>query len=204
LFLKNIHRSDKSREKFKTSPDQDIISEYQKKKDPEILGVLFDRYIHLVFGVCMKYLKRKDDARDATMEIFEKLFSDLLEYEIKNFPSWLHTVSKNFCLMQQREKKWEIIAGPESLFTKDMNKIMESDVDLHHNDEKEAELAEMEKALVQLSKDQEQCVRLFYLHNRSYREIAEITGYSLKKVKSHIQNGKRNMKNYLMASRNNK
>jgi RNA polymerase sigma-70 factor (ECF subfamily) len=204
LFLKNIHRSDKSREKFKTSPDQDIISEYRKNMDPEILGVLFDRYIHLVFGVCMKYLKRKDDARDATMEIFENLFGDLLEHEIKNFPSWLHTVSKNFCLMKLREKKWEIIAGPENLFTKDMNKIMESDVDLHHNDEKEAELAEMEKALFQLSKDQEQCVRLFYLHNRSYREVAEITGYSLKKVKSHIQNGKRNMKNYLIASRNNK
>lgn len=204
MFLKNIHRSDKSREKFKTSPDQDIISEYRKNMDPEILGVLFDRYIHLVFGVCMKYLKRKDDARDATMEIFENLFGDLLEHEIKNFPSWLHTVSKNFCLMKLREKKWEIIAGPESLFTKDLNKIMESDVDLHHNDEKEAELAEMEKALFQLSKDQEQCVRLFYLHNRSYREVAEITGYSLKKVKSHIQNGKRNMKNYLMASRNNK
>ncbi len=204
MFLKNIHRSDKSREKFKTSPDQDIISEYRKKKDPEILGALFDRYIHLVFGVCMKYLKRKDDARDATMEIFEKLFSDLLEHKIVNFPSWLHTVSRNFCLMKQRERKWEIIAGPESLFTKDLNKIMESDVDLHHNDEKEAELAEMEKALVQLSEDQEQCVRLFYLHNRSYREVAEITGYSLKKVKSHIQNGKRNMKNYLMASRNNK
>lgn len=204
MFLKNIHRSDKSREKFKTSPDQDIISEYRKNMDPEILGVLFDRYIHLVFGVCMKYLKRKDDARDATMEIFENLFGDLLEHEIKNFPSWLHTVSKNFCLMKLREKKWEIIAGPESLFTKDLNKIMESDVDLHHNDEKEAELAEMEKALFQLSKDQEQCVRLFYLHNRSYREVAEITGYSLKKVKSHIQNGKRNMKNYLIASRNNK
>jgi len=178
--------------------DTDIINRYIKLGDMEMLSHLFDRYIHLVFGVCLKYLKNKEEAKDAAMEIMESLMQKLLQHEISNFPSWLHTVSRNYCLMRIRN-------GKENLFIEiDKRKSeqipVESDDDLHLKIEEEAQLNEMGKAIASLNTEQKQCIHLFYLEKRSYDEIADETGYSLNKVKSHIQNGKRNLRNYLIEN----
>lgn len=155
MFLKIAYRSNKKKDSIEMLSDEKLLSQFRKKQDPEIVGILFNRYIHLVFGICLKYLQNKEKARDASMEIFEKLF----------------------------------------------DKIVESDIDLHHSIEREAELIEMEKALYQLKKEQEQCIRLFYLQRKSYQEVADRTGLSIKQVKSHIQNGKRNLKNIILNTR---
>jgi hypothetical protein len=52
----------------------------------------------------------------------------------------------------------------------------------------------LEKALAGLNEEQRKCVELFYIQDKSYNEIVEITGYSLNNVKSFIQNGKRNLR----------
>jgi len=140
--------------------DTDIISRYKKQGDAEMLAPLFDRYIHLVFGVCMKYLKNKEDAKDAAMEIMESLIDKLLQHEITNFSSWLHTVSRNYCLMIRNRK--------ESLFVeidkrKSEQMPVESDEDLHQKIEKEAQFNEMGKAIVSLNHEQKQCIHLFFL-----------------------------------------
>lgn len=200
MFLKITYRSNKKKDSIDKLSDEKLISQFRKKQDPEIVGILFNRYIHLVFGICLKYFHNKEKARDASMEIFEKLFDDLLKYEIERFPPWLHTVSKNFCLMKQRKKT--SLLFEEAIDKKyEFDKIMESDIDLHHSIEREAELIEMEKALYQLKKEQEQCIRLFYLQRKSYQEVAVRTGLSIKQVKSHIQNGKRNLKNNILNLR---
>ena len=200
MFLKITYRSNKKKDSIDKLSDEELLSQFRKKQDPEIVGILFNRYIHLVFGICLKYLQNKEKARDASMEIFENLFDDLLKYEIERFPPWIHTVSKNFCLMKQREKTRLLF---EKAIDKkyEFDKIVESDIDLHHSIEREAELIEMEKALYQLKKEQEQCIRLFYLQRKSYQEVADRTGLSIKQVKSHIQNGKRNLKNIILNSR---
>ena len=124
------------------------------------------------------------------MNIFEKLLDDLLKHDIHNFKSWLFTYSRNFCLMQLRKKTHEVSMDEIQNYHTD---LMESQEDLHPIDEKENQLQALEKALENLNKEQQECVKLFYIKERTYIEVAEETGYELKKVKSYIQNGKRNL-----------
>ena len=155
-----------------------------------MVGELFKRYTHLTLGLCLKYLKDKQLAEDAVMNIFEKLIEDLKKHEIHNFKSWLFTYSRNFCLMQLRKKSKEISIDEVQNYH---DSLMESQQDLHPIDEKENQLQNLEKALNELKKEQKECVELFYLKEKTYIEVAEETGYELKKVKSYIQNGKRNL-----------
>ncbi len=182
--------------------DKEIIREYRKKQDPDILEPLFESYMHLVFGVCMKYLKNKEDAEDATMEILEKLLDDLIKHEVNNFPAWLHSLSRNYCLMKLRSKKHIFIGENEEAGRKILDNLVESDPDLHLYNEREADLSQLEDALSQLNTEQAQCLNLFYLSGKSYQEVAKETGFSIKQVKSYIQNGKRKLKNKLILINN--
>ena len=174
--------------------DLELISSYKETADKEIIGFLFEKYTHLVFGVCMKYLKDEDEAKDAVMQIFEKLITDLKKHEINQFKGWLHSVSKNYCLMQLRSDKNR--AGKEQELKKEFKSFVESGFEVHLTDvpDKEKQLTLLEEAIKTLKEDQKLCIELFYLREKSYHEIVELTGYSLNNVKSHIQNGKRNIK----------
>lgn len=156
----------------------------------QVLAQLYQRYMDLVYGVCLKYLKETETSRDAVMAIFEELVVKLKKHEVDNFKGWLHTVTKNYCLMQLRT--------PRNLKTKELNTdLMQSGEMLHLEDgimEKEATFNRLQHCLSTLSPEQKQSVELFYLQNKCYNEIADITGYDWNKVRSFIQNGRRNLK----------
>ncbi|MBV6645710.1 MAG: sigma-70 family RNA polymerase sigma factor [Cyclobacteriaceae bacterium] len=153
------------------------------------VGILYDRYLHLVYGVCLKYLGERERSKDATMAVFEKITEALKEQEVQYFKSWLYIVSKNYCLMQLRKSKKELKISEDFVETNLVEHLEDEDANRIDRD-----LTALEKCMKTLKKDQEQCVRLFYLDSKSYVEIEEITSFSLKKVKSHIQNGKRNLR----------
>jgi RNA polymerase sigma factor (sigma-70 family) len=175
--------------------DNELISHYREAGDTLFLGILFKRYSHLVLGLCIKYLKNEDDAKDTVMQIFEKLATDLKKHNIEFFKSWLYTYSKNMCLMELRKKSNKL---KKDIELQENNVLfMDSGEDHHLNtkaEEKESAILQLENALNSLNKEQKQCVILFYYKNKSYNEIVEITGYDANSVKSHIQNGKRNLK----------
>ena len=178
--------------------DGELIGNYCQTGDQRQVTILFDRYTHLVFGVCMKYLKEEDASKDATMQIFEKLFEDLCKQEIIQFKSWLYTVAKNHCLMYLRKQQ---TGRSKQEDYKNSNVInMELSPLSHHEEvaDKEIQLDALEEGIKQLNAEQKKCIELFYLQEKSYQETAEITRYSLGEVKSYIQNGKRNLKNYLI------
>jgi len=168
-----------------TLSDIELIVNYKTSGDKQLVGELFKRYTNFVFSVCMKYLKNSYDSEDATMQIFEKLFTDLQRFEVANFKSWLHVIAKNYCMMKLRKPNREIYT----------DNFVEKDFDLHHEaaNEKEQQLLALEKAIAELPADQKNCVELFYINQKSYKEITEQTGYDYNKVKSYIQNGKRNL-----------
>ena len=173
--------------------DLRLIALYKESNDLSLIGILFKRYKHLVYGVAMKYLKDPDECQDVVMQIFEKLITDLKKHNISHFKAWLHAVAKNHCLMVLRQKKsrgYESVdAGETSLEVVEMNLLW------HPEDiEKEARLQLLEAAIPQLNNEQKKCIELFYLREKSYSEVAAITGYSMLQVKSYIQNGKRNLK----------
>ncbi len=173
--------------------DEELVNLYKQESDNQYLGILFKRYSHLVFGVCLKYLKDEDDSKDAAMQVFEKLFIELKKHQIQHFKAWLHTVTKYHCLMILRSSNKES-SGHEA-------HIMEIEAFKHQvqgNDEEslenEMKLQHMESSISELEPSQQTCIRLFYLEGKSYQQVAHITGYSLKQVKSYLQNGKRNLK----------
>ena len=155
----------------------------------KVLATLFQRYMDLLYGVCLKYLKEPETAKDAVMQIFEELVQKLHKHEVENFKSWLYTLAKNHCLMQLRT--------PKNLKTTEFNPDgMHLEEELHLNgvEWKEEQFQRMEKCLQTLSAEQKITVELFYLQNKCYKEIAEITGLEWSKVRSYIQNGRRNLK----------
>jgi len=170
-------------------PDVELIARYKDTDDVSIVGILYDRYMTLVYGVCMKYLKDREESRDAVMQIFEKLISSLKEHEITHFKSWLYTTSRNHCLMALRARKRQIPAEIEAEF-------MENGALLHLDDgpNVEVDLVKLEHCIDRLVAEQKACVEMFYLQQKCYKEIVTVTGFDDKKVKSYIQNGKRNLK----------
>ena len=170
--------------------DRELLDKYQKAHDLSILGILFDRYMHLVYGVCLIYFKERERSQDAVMEIFELLINKLKEHKVENFKSWLYVTSKNHCLMQLRRTNPEIRLEDSSF------QLVESEDPMHHDNEVELEsdLIKLETCISKLKEDQKDCVSLFFLKKKSYAEIEEKTGHPIKKVKSFIQNGKRNLK----------
>ncbi|MBX2960936.1 MAG: sigma-70 family RNA polymerase sigma factor [Cyclobacteriaceae bacterium] len=169
--------------------DQELIQLYRTSGEMEVLGYLYTRYTSLVYGVCLKYLKDRYEAKDAVMNVFEKLIQLLQEHEVKHFKSWLYVTTRNHCLMHLRANK--------NKHTEELSPfIMESDGPEHHEDatEMEANLIKLERCIEKLADEQQWCVRLFYLHQKCYQEIETETGFTPNKVKSYIQNGKRNLK----------
>ncbi len=180
--------------------DPELITRYKQTGDNNCVGVLFQRYTHLIFGVCMKYLKNEDDSQDASMQIFEKLLVDLRKHEVQQFKAWLHMVCKNFCLMHLRSQATKTKHDKE--IQRDMTVVMENGYNLHLTAEqtKEIQLTYMEECMKGLNEEQRLCVELFYLQEKSYNEVAAMTSFSMNNVKSHIQNGKRNLKNCIESS----
>lgn len=175
------------------SDDHVLLEEYRTSGDLKILGVLYGRYMHLVYGVCLKYLQNRENAGDAVMQIFEKLITDLRQHEIKNFRSWLFVLAKNFCLMQIRAGKSKDRRLDE--WFRDQEESVEFSPELHPIDEEGMEgNSALNECMEQLKPEQKECIQLFYYQNWSYRQIAEILHIEEKKVKSHLQNAKRNLK----------
>jgi len=170
--------------------DQELIKRYKKKREQKHLAELFTRYSHLIMGVCMKYLKDEEAAKDGVMNLYESLSEKLLKSEIKNTGAWLYVVTKNYCIGELRK---------QTHLDKEQNKLVEHmEFELQERPSSkymlEDQLQALEKCIEELNELQSQCVRLFYLKKKSYHEITNLTGYNIKNVKSYLQNGKRNLK----------
>lgn len=177
--------------KYNHYTDNELINNFLETNNNEFVGALYERYGHLVLGLCIKYMKNKDEAKDLVIQIFSGLLTDLKKHKIQFFKSWLYVYSKNSCLMELRKRQREL---KKELDLQDNVHLIMDFSSPDHLKEKEQQISTMESALEKLNKEQKICIELFYLKNKSYVEIMEITGYSNNDVKSYIQNGKRNLK----------
>ncbi len=185
--------------KPRPTTDAEFVAAYKATGNLDVLGELYERHMDLVYAVCFNYLRDEADSQDAVMQLFEQLVVDLRQHEVTNVKSWLHTVARNHCLMHLRRQK-----------TRVQQELTETHLNGHegllvwppaaHTPEHEAQLdldrhlGALPHALEQLPAPQQRCLDLFYLQQKSYAEVASLTGYDLKQVKSHLQNGRRNLK----------
>ena len=169
--------------------DQQLLANFNKDHDNKWLGILLQRYTLLLLGVCMKYLKNEELAKDSVQHIFLKVITELHKYKVDYFKSWIYMVAKNHCLMQLRDKP-----GRKTIEISDRIIPPDEEIDKQKLLENEKVFDMMTIALQELNEEQQQCVTLFYLQKKSYTEISGLTGFNMMQVKSHIQNGKRNLK----------
>lgn len=169
--------------------DSALLNNFYQDNNNEWLGILLQRYTLLLLGVCMKYLKNEEEAKDAVQQVFEKVITEMHKYKVAYFKSWIYMVAKNYCLMRLRDKgKYTAEINDRILATQDVP------VELNSHLERDRQLNNVHNALTQLNTEQQQCLTLFYLEKKTYQEITEQTQFTLMQVKSHIQNGKRNLK----------
>ena len=186
MFLKSKNSTDHT--------DAELILQYKKRNDPDVLGQLYSRYVVLVYGLCLKYLKNREVAKDAVMQIFELLSVELHRHDVRNFKSWLYVFSKNHCLMEIR--KQTSLRKKEISWLENEGKFMEYAEEIHLIDgETDKDINDaLQDCISRLKEEQRQCLQLFYYEDKSYREIVGATKLEEKKVKSLLQNGKRNLK----------
>lgn len=175
------------KDKYTHITDNELLHFFYAEKDNKWIGILLQRYTLLLLGTCMKYLKNEEEAKDSVQQIFLKAITELNKYEVTYFKSWIYMIAKNHCLMKLRDKNIFVEATENQQLP-----LEETDIDELNN--KENILTHIEYAINELNEEQKTCVTLFYLKKKSYQEIANITGFNLLQVKSHIQNGKRNLK----------
>ena len=173
-----------------TTTDEQLLHEYKQSGELQYLGDLYARYMQLVYGVCLKYLKQPENAQDSVIAIYEELLVKLQKHEVDNFKGWLYTLSKNHCLMRLRDRQGKTTAELNDRVSTKAG----DETDWVAFSENEHTLELMESALAELNPEQRQCVTLFYLQKKSYQEISIQTGFTLMQVKSYIQNGKRNLR----------
>lgn len=179
-------------ELLSTYSDEQLIVLYQQKNDAVYIGELFKRYSILVYGLSYKYMRNEIDAQESVSEIFEHLLLKLKTQEVSFFKSWLYSLSKNRLLRKiEKNKSLEFIE-----LENNSEKFMENDTSTYLNSvEEKSEL--LQKAISNLTEEQRTCIELFYYQQKTYLEVASITSYDLNKVKSAIQNGKRNLKIFM-------
>ena len=177
------------RESIESASDETLLRAYTHGGDMDCFGMLYKRYIPLVYGLCLKYLKSPESAEDAVMQLFEDLSDNVKLHDITNFRSWLYRVAQNHCLQILRSKKM--------IFTTDwQSQSVDSAefLDLLSENGEETQLKALHHCMEHLPEAQRICIQEFFLAEKSYADISEEKGYELKGVKSHIQNGKRNLK----------
>ncbi|GAB4030833.1 RNA polymerase sigma factor [Spirosoma jeollabukense] len=189
MFLKRFRKP-------KPTTDLEYVAAYRATGDLAVLGELYERHMELIYAVCYNYLRDEDEAKDAVMHLFEQLVTDLLRHDVQQFGAWLHSVARNYCLMQLRKnqahpKTTLVTNGVDETDDESRNRLL---IDETTDSDLEEDLSRMESCLQTLPPEQQTCLTLFYLERKTYTEVAEITGYDLKQVKSYLQNGRRNLK----------
>ncbi|MEM9260131.1 MAG: sigma-70 family RNA polymerase sigma factor [Bacteroidota bacterium] len=190
-----------SRTQEPSATDADLLARFQESKKGEDLLPLYERHAELIYALALRYLGTPERAEDAGMDLWAILLEKLPKHQVTNFRSWLQTTVRNHCLMQLRREK------RDPLQQNDGGDLMQSDQLLHLASESDLQTnpdtRPLYHCLKQLKEEQAHCIRLFYLQEgESYQTIAEQLDLSVGRVRSHLQNGRRNLKNCLEGQEN--
>ncbi|MCW3080131.1 sigma-70 family RNA polymerase sigma factor [Segetibacter sp.] len=178
-----------AKDAFAHIEDKELLNRFYSDGNNQWLGILLQRYTLLLYGVCNKYLKDEEEAKDAVQQIFLKVITEVQKYKVDYFKSWLYMVAKNLCLMKIREKHGRVPLEISDKFAAAEDGFSKTDLL-----KKDQTLSLIEEGLKELNAEQKLCLTLFYLQKQTYQQITDFTGFNLLQVKSYIQNGKRNLK----------
>ena len=179
--------------------DEELAERYRRRGEAETLGILYDRYVELIYGLCLHYLKDAGRAEDAAMDIYESLHAKLRDHAVETFRPWLYRLARNHCLMIVRRSASHLSPRSTSVASGALDVGAVQIADLSHLDlelaaDREADLGRLERCAEELAVGQATCIRRFYLEGASYADLAAELGWTLGRVRSAIQNGRRNLR----------
>ena len=157
--------------------DEELLKRYCESGDLAYFVEAYKRYMPLVYGVALKYLKRPEDAQDAVMQLFEELIVKVKETEIQSFKAWLYTCIRNNCLMEIRKRSKNLSVSLDDSFMEFCDDFHLTVVNERENREKS-----LRECIEGLPERQRVSVKYFFLNELSYKEVEERTGFSSKMV----------------------
>mgnify|MGYP000282243201 CR=1 FL=1 len=173
--------------------DEELVRAYQETQEQAAFAALSSRYLYKSYLVCLSYMKNEQDAEDAALDVWNSLPAKIKAHSIQQFKPWLYTVLRNHCFhLLKLAKRYQFVELTE--------KSGQEGVEFPHYDplNEERDTYELlDEALEALDPEQRQCIVLFYFQDKSYRETARQMGVAEKKVKTLLQNGRRNLRNQL-------
>ena len=182
--------------------DEDLAAGFRESGNNALLGQLYERYLELIYGLCLQYLRDGGRAEDAAMDIYEQLQTKLREHEVQHFRPWLYRLARNHCLMILRRSANQLtrdstsvpVHGGADIADMYLGELMHQRVDDGVTADRETMLTALEACAERLNESQNACIRRFYLEGASYAEIADELACTTGQVRSHLQNGRRNLK----------
>jgi RNA polymerase sigma-70 factor (ECF subfamily) len=156
----------------KTEPTEGIAR--ARAGDAEAWGELYREYAPAIFRFCRRALPTREDAEDATMEIFMKLRDKLSQYdETRSFTAWLYKVAANHC--------WDLLRRRRIRQDKETGDL--ENVPLEHPDPSQLDRMieqrtseEVRRALDKLGSRARMALVMRYYSDMSYDEIADALG----------------------------
>ena len=148
---------------------------------------LLEEHKGIIIKICNAYCQAKDDKEDLSQEIVYNLWKAFANYTPDHkFSTWLYRVALNVAISYYRKEKRSLQYTPY-----DENLIVFSEEG--YNKELEGNLLLLQQFIFEL-KEIDKSIMLLYLDDKSYHEIAEITGISETNVATKINRIKRNLK----------
>ncbi len=161
--------------------------------EEEPFQVLFERYGELVFGYCVKLLKDRERAEDASQEAWVKIIKNANKYECQGkFRAWLLQITRNTCFSLFRDLKKNRTEDVSDHEIEDMSQ--KSILDLMSAEENKAKL---KKCIEDLPENQRLALLVWMTEDKSYEEIAEHMQTSVSAVKSLLFRSRQSLKEML-------
>ena len=154
---------------------------------------LLDEYQHKVYRMALAMLRDSARAEDVTQDIFVKLWRALPLYDGRaSFSTWLYVIARNACLNEVRRRGLRPTAALDEEAERAAAVTLPSPIDRR---------LECETLVEALPEPQRRIVRLFYLEERSYEQVAQMLEMPINTVRSHLHRARRRLAQITLAQK---
>jgi len=165
--------------------DYEVIHGYLSSQATGCFNLLYDRYAGKIYSKCISLLKDESLAKDATQEIFTKIFLNLSKFGQKSkFSTWVYSITYNYCIDFLRRKK------KQDLFSDEMEKAPDLAEEIPDQALYAMNVKQLKAVLGQLSDGDRAILLMKYQSELSIKEIAEVLGKTESAVKMQIKRAK--------------
>jgi len=176
--------------------DEDIrLIEATLKGSRPAFQQLVERYQYFVFTIAFKILRSREEAEEAAQDVFVKVYKTLNSYEQKSkFSTWLYTVTYRTAIDVARKKQLLTDSIDDDAHFLQIEDAEDNPLqEVQHGDLQ----TQLQFVINQLRPDDAALITLFYLNEKTVKEISEITGLTETNIKTKLHRTREALRDYL-------